>query len=92
MLRSQSDALFILPLSWAVTVPLPVLVITAAYHPMFPTLEPAGTVTYVYFVQMFISFKQIILLIIWGFFHWSILIKFGWSAADCVVMLAQLKR
>lgn len=47
MLRSQADALFILPLSWVKTALLPVLVIAAAYHPMFPPLKSAGTVTFI---------------------------------------------
>lgn len=54
MLRSQPDALFSLPLSWAKTVVLPALVITAAHHPVFPPLKSAGAVTYIYSVQLFI--------------------------------------
>jgi len=54
MLRSQSDALFILSPSRTRTVLLAVLAITAPYHTMFPPLKSAGTVMYIYSVQVFI--------------------------------------
>lgn len=54
MLRSHSDALLILPLSGSKTVLLSLLVVAAAYYPVFPLLKSVGTVTYNHSVQMFI--------------------------------------